>query len=142
MKTKHSDSIRNYVISTYIGPARSRRESTVTVVAGEVHKGLGLRSRVPLVCNAMRSRALLAEAGVRIVDDAGPPSGLSTTVAITYELLPPIRRAEGPMAVRSSKDLLLGQLRGLGKHAFAKLGGGEQYIRGEREKFYEEKSRE
>jgi hypothetical protein len=140
MSNKLSDSVREHVIATYIAPARRRRESKVTVVAGDVHKGLGLRSRVPLVCNAMRSKALLSDADVRIIDDAGPPSGLSTTVAITYELLPPIRRADATTGQRPQRDLLIGQMRGFARDIFAKLGGGEQYIRDEREAFHGRKS--
>jgi hypothetical protein len=132
-RNNKSDSIREYVRATYVEPARKRGEKRIRVVAGDVHTGLGLRNRVPLVCNALRSRDLLAGAGLRIVADEGPPSGQSTTVAITYEVLP----AGGtPQAKTRRSPAALLELRGVARESFKALGGGEAFIRREREAFF------
>lgn len=59
----------------------------------------------------------------------GPPSGLGTTAAFTYRLA-----ADG--ASQPEQESLLLRLRGIAKDTFASLGGGEKFIRGERERFY------
>ena len=72
-----------------------------------------------------------------MVADEGPPSGQSTTVAITYEVLP----AEGdiaPAPVRGSRRDAFLQLRGLARETFKVVGGGEGFIRRERERFFSE----
>jgi len=128
-----SDSIREYVRKVYLEPARKGGDKQVRVVAGDVHTALGLRNRVPLVCNALRSRDFLNTARVRIVADDGPPSGQSTTVAITYEVLP----GEGEAApVPGSRRDAFVRLRGAVRETFKALGGGEGFIRQERERFF------
>jgi len=137
-----SDSIRDYVRATYVDPARRRGEHRIKIVAGEVHSGIGLRNRMPLVCSALRSRALLSSARLRIVSDEGPPSGLSSTVTITYELLPEgsiDRTAAGSGSQSASSQPRLEafrRLRGIARQAFSSLGGGEKFLRGERERFH------
>jgi hypothetical protein len=136
-----TDSIRDHIREAYIEPARHRGEHRIKVVAGDVHTGLGLRNRVPLVCSALRSKALLSAAGVRIVSDEGPPSGQSTTVAITYEILPDDGGTEKPRGgsdprSRSSRYDAFQRLRGIAKKTFESLGGGEKFILKEREGFF------
>jgi hypothetical protein len=137
-----TDPIRDHIREVYIEPARRRGEHRVKVVAGEVHSGLKLRNRVPLVCNALRSKALLSSAGVRIVADEGPPSGQSTTVAITYEILPDDGAPKTPPGggldsrARGSRYDAFQRLRGIAKKTFESLGGGEKFIRKERETFF------
>jgi hypothetical protein len=123
-----SDAVRNHVIHRYVKAARQQGKSTVTVNVGEVHRALGLHNRVPLVCAALKSRKFLNEQGLRIVSVSGPPSGQSTTVTYTYEIL-------GADAQQSpSSNPFLG-LRGIAREIFKKLGGGEHFIRSERNKF-------
>jgi len=131
-----TDEIREYVLRTRLEPARRRGQTTVRVVAGEVHRDLALRNRVPMVCNALRSKELLSAAGARIVGEEGPQSGQSTTVAITYELLP--QKGEGVPRKDARIDTFQ-KLRGVAKEVFKSLGGGEQFIRKERERFFNEK---
>lgn len=102
----------------------------VTVVAGDVHAGMKLDRRVPQVCAAMTSQALLSEGRVKIIRREGPPSGQSTTVKITYALDP----AEGDRSATRYAPLL--ELRGIASRIFEELGGGENFIRREREEFY------
>ncbi len=119
--------VRRYVRDHYVRPARSRRQATFRVVVGDVHRALRLNNRVPLVCNALASRKFLEENSLRLLGRTGPPSGQSTTVELTFELLNPDR----PIAAMES----LRVLRGAGKKVFRELGGGEKFLRDERSAF-------
>ena len=121
-----SSLVRRYVRDHYVRPAKRAGRSTFRVVAGEVHRALGLKNRVPLVCNALSSRKFLEENSLRLLDRTGPPSGQSTTVALTYEVLD-----SRETAVLES----LWSLRGIGAAVFGELGGGEKFLRTERSKF-------
>ncbi|MBV9745349.1 MAG: hypothetical protein JO099_16425 [Acidobacteriia bacterium] len=133
MKTKDTDRVREYALREYIEPARRHGEITVRIVAGEVQKALGLHNRSPLVCNALRSRKLLEQNHLALVKAEGPPGGMSTTMTFTYRLLDAGKEQTKPQA-----DGLL-SLYGIGKEVFASLGGGEAFIRSERENFYGDK---
>jgi hypothetical protein len=98
------------------------------VNVGEVHKTLGMHNRVPLVCLALKSKKFLEDQGLRILSVTGPPSGQSTTVTYTYEIL-----GTGAGSFASPHPLI--GLRGIAKEIFKKLGGGENFIRSERSKF-------
>src|SRR5713226_3787733 len=84
-KIPESEKVRQFVVERYVRPARSRGERSFTVVAGDVHRALGFRNRVPLVCAALKSNKFLRENHVLLTQIEGPPSGLSTTVTLTYE---------------------------------------------------------
>jgi hypothetical protein len=114
----------------YIEPARARHESSVRIVAGDVQKAVRLNNRVPLICQALKSSKFLDENHLVLEKWEGPPSGMSTTVVFTFRLLNEAANAaprpEWPFA----------KLRGIAKEAFSSLGGGEAFIRQEREQFY------
>src|SRR5581483_2341494 len=78
--------IREFLQREYFEPARRRRERLVTVRAGDVHRKLGLRNRVPNVCQVMESKLLQKEAGIKVSSKQGPPSGRGTTLVLTYAL--------------------------------------------------------
>ena len=126
-----SDIIRNHVRESYLKPAVRRGERVFTVNAGAIHRSLGLRNRVPLVCAALRSRKFLDENGLRLISKTGPPSGQSTTVTFTYEVSDPRQQP-------SSLASLLHGVRGIAQNVFGELGGGESFIRKERESFNRE----
>jgi hypothetical protein len=123
------------VRDAYLRPAVQRGDAVLTVNAGGVHKALALDNRIPLVCAALRSRKFLEENGLRIVSKSGPPSGQSTTVTFTYEILGASRQSS------PSANPLIG-LRGIAKEVFEKLGGGEAFIRRERESFRKDGDKE
>jgi hypothetical protein len=123
-----SDAVRRHAYERYISAARRRKEKTVAINVGEVHRALALNNRVPLVCAALGSQKFLSEHGLRIVSKTGPPSGQSTTVTFTYEFDEAVETPAGGI------DAFLA-LRGIGKEAFASLGGGEAFIRRERAEF-------
>src|SRR2546423_13414826 len=82
-----SNAIRRHAYEKYVSAARRRKEKTVAINVGEVHRALALNNRVPLVCAALGSKKFLTEQGLRILSKTGPPSGQSTTVTFTYEIV-------------------------------------------------------
>ena len=80
-----SDEVRAYVSEKYIEPARRRGERTVTVRAGDVHKALGLRNRVPLVIQALTSGLFQQLSAVHLIKTVGPKQ--STTTELWFEIL-------------------------------------------------------
>jgi hypothetical protein len=75
---------------------------------------------------ALKSNKFLEENGLVVRKIEGPPSGLSTTVAITYEW-------KGNEAAKAKVRSPLWDLLGKGREMFASLGGGEEFLRRERE---------
>jgi hypothetical protein len=126
---QQSDSIRDYAREQYIDPARRRGEQSVRILVGEVHRALGLNNLVPAVCSALRGTKFLKENHLHLEKSEGPPSGMSTTVAFTYQI-------EGTQPRdKTSKSTFL-QARGIAKEVFQALGGGEAFLRAERDQFY------
>jgi hypothetical protein len=124
-----AQAIREYVRDHYIEPARSRGDSTIRVPVRDVSKGLRLSNQFPNVCNALRGKRFLQANALELVESSGPPSGMGSTVVYTYRLISS-RETE---AIREST---FDRLRGIGREVFASLGGGEAYLRGERDNFY------
>src|SRR5471032_3171999 len=128
--------VKEFVRLEYVEPALRRGDSKLEVVARNVHKSLGLNNRVPIVCQALKSRAFLEANHLEIKRIEGPPSGQGTRVKLTYRLMD--RPSQSVQPSESEESPLLGLLRleGIGKEVFQSLGGGEAFIRRERERFY------
>jgi hypothetical protein len=124
-----SDAIRRHAYEKYISAARRRKEKTVAINVGEVHRALALNNRVPLVCAALGSKKFLTEHGLRILSKTGPPSGQSTTVTFTYEIVK--AELQKPTAEEAWQSV-----RGIAKDIYASFGGGEAYLKQERANFY------
>jgi hypothetical protein len=124
-----ADNIRAYGRERYVVPARQRQLEKFSIRAGDVVRDLKLLGRVPAVCSALKSRAFLEQNSLRIVERTGPSSGQSTTVTYTYEFVDALDSSQ------ANSDPWT-ELRGALKNVFAGLGGGEAYLRGERENFY------
>jgi hypothetical protein len=122
-----SEDVRQYVERRYIDDSRKKGVKRFTVNAGEVHRGLGLQNRVPLVCTALQSQKFLERHGLKLVEKSGPASGLSTRLNLTFEF------AEEAKPSGLVDGFL--SLRGIAKDVFASLGGGEKFIRAERKAF-------
>jgi len=145
-QTSNARAIREYIRKRYMDPARLRHETLVTLRAGDIHRELGLRNRVPNVCQVMESKLLEKEAGVKVSSKQGPPSGRGTTLTVTYTV--DLERAGsgpgvGPEAVgdvglhaEHPGVALFYAMRGLGKDLYAAEGGGEAWLTRERANFY------
>lgn len=127
-----AQAVRDYVRREYIEPARRRKQSTVTVVAGDVHKALRLSNRVPTVCQALSGNKILRENDMTLEGFEGPKSKLGSRAAYTY-------RVNGTHRKTTSEDFPFLRLRGIAKEVFESLGGGEKFIMNERENFYGER---
>lgn len=126
-----SDLVRQHAADVYISAARRRGERTITINVGTVHKALAFSNRVPLVCAALGSKKFLKENHLRLISKTGPPSGQSTTVTYTYEFL----EAQPSPGDQDAWTRLRGAL----KDVFSELGGGEAYLRAERNAFRSER---
>lgn len=124
-----AEAIRSHGREKYVIPARSRRLRRFSIQAGDVVRELRLTGRAPAVCSALKSRSFLQRNGLKLVEIAGPRSGQSTRVTYTYEFV------DAPGDSAGERDAW-SELRGALKDVFAKSGGGEAYLRSEREAFY------
>jgi hypothetical protein len=122
------------VISTYVEPARQRGEKTLQVRVGNVQKELGWTNRTPSVFSTLSSREFQQEAGVELIEKTGgPPSGgPSTTVQFVYQVLGEAGEAAPAAKVIPNGEGLMA-LYGILSDAYRQLGGGEEYLRRERE---------
>ena len=125
---RDADRIRVHGKEKYVLPARGRKERRFSIRAGDVVRELHLNGRTPAVCSALKSREFLRDNNLQLVERTGPPSGQSTTVTYTYEFLD-----TKPSSPRDDPWI---RLRGALRDVFAELGGGEQYLRAERDNFY------
>lgn len=127
---KNADKIRLHGRQQYVLPARNRGDKRVSIPVRAVVRALGLRGRAPAVCSALKTGKFLNENHLRVVETIGPKSGQSTTVVYTYEFVD-----MKPSPPEKLEDAWAG-LRGALKDIFGELGGGEAYLRGERNDFY------
>lgn len=72
--------IRRYIVSLK-SAAWENGNSSLTIKANDIHKALHLKSRFPMVCNAMRQ---CMNAGDEVI--FAPASGYSSTLEIKYYL--------------------------------------------------------
>ena len=128
--TNSAQEIRSFVSDRYIKPARRRGDRRVEIIAGEVHRDLKLRNRVPNVCQVLASKKFQDENRVEIEERTGPPSGMGTRMTYVYRLLD-----EQPTAAAAKGDWFE-RMRGLLTEEFKKLGGGEAFLKNERRHFY------
>ncbi len=79
-----ADEVRQHVLTAYIIPARGRGDSTVTVRAGDVHRELGYKDRMPSVASALGAKIFEQYAGVRLIRREGPHQGAN--LLLTFEV--------------------------------------------------------
>lgn len=79
-----ADEIREYVLVNYVEPARRQGESTVTVRAGDVHKAMGLKDRMPSVASALGATKFEQYANVQLIRREGPHQGAN--LHLTFEV--------------------------------------------------------
>jgi hypothetical protein len=132
-----ADEVIQYVRDSYIEPALKGGEKVIKIRAGDVHKALRMTNRVPSVCQALTSKRFLDQNNLVLVETQGPPSGLSTTTVFTYRLdrMGNLSRHVDDASGAGSKASQLLALRGAGKELFARLGGGEAFLKEERQRW-------
>jgi hypothetical protein len=125
---KPTDQTKEHVIATYVKPARLKGANVVQVRVGTVQKELGWTNRTPSVFSTLKSKELIEKRG-------GPLSGgPSTTVQFVYRILDG-STAEKPSS-RESRTIPNGagleKLYGILADEFKELGGGEAFLKAER----------
>lgn len=137
MRQDIAQPVRDYARRYFLEPARKRNESTVRIVAGEIHKGLGLQNRVPAICQALKSRKFQDENRMVLEKSEGPPSGMSNRMTFIYRFL----ESDSSGAEEPARSAFEG-MRGIAKDVFRELGGGEAFLKSERDQFYGAKPQE
>ena len=132
---RDADKIRMYGREKYVRGALDRKEKSFSIRAGDVVRELEMSGRAPAVCSALKSREFLQDNHLRLVAKSGPKSGQSTTVVYTYEFV----KTNPPSPQKEDAWI---RLRGALKDVFAELGGGEAYLRAERDNFFPPKESE
>ena len=79
-----ADLIRAHALKRYVEAARRAHQKTLTLVAGEVGRDLGLSGRMPNICQVLQGRKFLEMAGVRLLNIEGPEA--STTTCFHYAI--------------------------------------------------------
>ena len=132
---RDADRIRVYGKEKYVAPARQRKHKRFSIKVGDVVRDLKMNGRTPAVCSALKTREFLQSNDLHLVDTSGPKSGQSTTVIYTYEFV-------GTKQSSTQAEDSWTRLRGALKDVFTELGGGEAYLRAERNNFHPTKESE
>jgi hypothetical protein len=133
---KPTEETKRYVISKYVRPARLKGDTTIHVRVGNVQKELGWTNRTPSVFSTLSSKEFQQEAGVELIEKkGGPPSGgPSTTWQFVYRVLGE-DRTTAPPAKRAQSGAGLMAMYGIAADIYREVGGGEAFIRSQREDF-------
>lgn len=125
---------KKHVIAKYVRPARERGEKTVEVRVGNVLKELGWSNRTPSVFSTLGSQLFQDEAGLQLIEKCdGPASGgPSTTWRFIYRVLdrPAPGSSEKQEVIPNGAGLM--KLAGICADVFRQLGGGEAFLKEER----------
>jgi len=133
---KPTDQTKQHVIATYVKPARLKGANIVQVRVGAVQKELGWTNRTPSVFSTLSSKEFQREAGVELIEKRDGPSsgGPSTTVQFVYRILDGGATPTPPS--RESRTIPNGagleKLYGIFAEEFKELGGGEAFLKAER----------
>ena len=79
-----ANEVREYAFVAFIKPARRRGESKTSFSSGNIHEGMGLINRFPLVCSAIDADKFLEYASVALLSRDGPPQ--SSTAKWVFNL--------------------------------------------------------
>jgi len=70
-----ADKIRDYVYNQYVQPAVLRGDRSIRLRAGDVHKEMNFRQRMPLVCSAIGGNKFRGQYNLVLVNRTGPKQG-------------------------------------------------------------------
>jgi 5-methylcytosine-specific restriction enzyme B len=79
-----ANDIRRYSLEKFIKPARERGEKIIAFTSADIHNGLRLESRYPLVCSAIDADKFQEYASVILARRDGPKQ--SSTVRWVFDL--------------------------------------------------------
>lgn len=80
--------IRNYVTENFVLPARARGDRMLTIRAGDVHSGLGLKHRVPSVCSVLGAHKFQENNQMSLIEREGPQNGSVTKFVFDLTVAP------------------------------------------------------
>lgn len=72
-----SDQVRALAAKLYLDPGGA--EAEIAIRAGDVHKAIGYRDRLPLVVSALKAKVFRQQYGLELIRMEGVPQGASTT---------------------------------------------------------------
>ncbi|KAA6457219.1 hypothetical protein DYQ86_23085 [Acidobacteria bacterium AB60] len=123
---------KEHVIANYVRFARLRGDRTIQVRVGDVLKQLGWTNRTPSVFSTLNSQAFQKEAGLELLEKHGGPSsgGPSTTWVFTYKLIDAPQSTDQAVVANGAG---LSNLKGILRDVLQEFGGGEAYLKAERE---------
>lgn len=79
-----ADNIRKYITERLVNPARSRRETSIEIISGDVHNSMGLKNALPAVCSVLEGAALAQLANIRLVKRLSPIDSDKPSSTIRY----------------------------------------------------------
>ena len=79
-----ADKIRSYVIEELIKPAREKGDTSIEIISGDVHSGMGLQNALPAVCSVLEGVALARQAKIRLIDRHSPIGSDKPSSTIRY----------------------------------------------------------
>lgn len=74
-----ADAIREHALEHHVRPWRQSGDERLSIRAGDIVRSMGLRNATPNVCSALESRKFQHEAGLVLVERAGPRRSTTTT---------------------------------------------------------------
>lgn len=131
MKERLSGQVQKHIRSAYVDPAKRKGKTVITLRAGDVHRELHWTNRVPSVCTTLGSQKFQRETGLELIAKEAPPSGMGTRATFTYKIVGGASPSSG-----NPKGSLFDELYGAAADVFHELGGGENFIRREREQLH------
>jgi hypothetical protein len=76
-KFNQANEVRKYAKNHFVIPARQKHEKRVVFTASDLHKGMSLTSRYPLVCSSIDSKKFKDFSRVELIKREGPNQGAS-----------------------------------------------------------------
>jgi len=80
-----ADEIRSHIITNHVNPARSRTQGELALRAGDIHRELSLKNRMPAVCGVLGGEKLQQEAHIVRIGTSGPIP--SATAEFRFKIL-------------------------------------------------------
>lgn len=80
-----AEEVRHHVNVALVEPARKAGRTQVSVVAGDVHKDLRLKNRMPAVCAAIDTSIFQQQYRVIVGKRIGPRQGSTATWILSIE---------------------------------------------------------